>query len=237
MASSVAYEEGGDYIGNLTGHGSTIAFTSYHFGRKKRRDAWLVLPRHGSKCPDSDLYGSRAVCRHLSGAAGGITRSVDAGRVLTAAPNGLVRLLSTRGGVLRTWRLRRGIVNARLRGRTLAVQHDVSLDVYDAATGAKRQTRPLASDEGLRPFLLDVQGDLVVYATGGAIHLLRLSDGRDVALDLPGAAPWLDARLEPTGLFVTWNQMYAHRPGRMAFVPLRTVIQGFDLDESIRRPS
>src|SRR6266545_2513860 len=244
VTETIAYTEGegesGDAIGNLAGHGKTIAFTSYNLGRKKKRNAWLLLARHGSKCPtsDSDLVGrSRRLCRRLAGAAGGVTTSVDAGRVLTVAPSGLVRLLSTRGRVLRTWRLRRGIVNARLRGRTLAVQHGVSLDVYDAATGAKRQTRPLASDEGLRPFLLDDQGDLLVYATGGAIHLLRLSDGRDVALDLPGAAPWLDARLEPRGLFVTWNQMYAHRLGRMAFVPLRTVIQGFDLDQSIRRPS
>jgi hypothetical protein len=29
-------------------------------------------------------------------------------------------------------------------------------------------------------------------------------------------------------LFVTWNQMYRRRPGRMAFVPMRTVLQGFE---------
>jgi Tol biopolymer transport system component len=232
VTETIADEEGaGMTIGNLVGHGRTIAFTSYH-GKAGRAKAWLLLPRHGSRCPrNSHLIGSGhppAVCRLLTGAAGGVTTSVDAGRVLTVAPNGLVRMFSTRGRVLRTWRLGPGIINARLRGRALAVQHGQSLDVYDTSTGAKRQALPLASDGGSRPFLLDVQRDLVVYATGGAIHVLRLSDGRDLAVDLPGAAPWLDARLEPSGLFVTWNQMYNRRPGRMAFVPMRTVLRGFE---------
>jgi len=55
---------------------------------------------------------------------------------------------------------------------------------------------------------------------GGAIHLLRHSSGRDVALDLRVAAPSLDTRLE-RGLFVSWNKMLNGRPGRIAFVPLR----------------
>ena len=231
VTETISDHEGGDTIGSLVGHGSTIAFTSYH-GRARKAKAWLLLARQGSKCPrNSDLIGPAhppAVCRRLAGAAGGVTTSVDAGRVLTVAPNGLVRLLSTRGRVLRTWRLDREIINARLRGRALAVQHGQSLDVYDTSTGAKNQTLPLASHGGSRPFLLDVQRDLVVYTTGGAVHLLRPSDGRDVALDLPGAAPWLDARLEPSGLFVTWNQMYNRRPGRIAFVPLRTLLRGFE---------
>ena len=80
-------------------------------------------------------------------------------------------------------------MSARLRGRVLAVQHGTTVDVYDAQTGAKRQSRELLTDGGPPPILLGVQGDLVVYETGGAIHLLRLSDGRDKALLIPGAAP------------------------------------------------
>jgi Tol biopolymer transport system component len=232
VTETIIDEEGvGETIGSLVGHGRTIAFTSYH-GKAGTAKAWLLLARHGGKCPrNSDLIGpahSPAVCRRLKGAAGGVTTSVDSGRVVTVARNGLVRLLSTHDRVLQSWKLEPGVVNARLRGRTLAVQEGVSLDVYDTATGAKTQTFPLAADEGLRPYLLDIQGDLVAYATGGAIHLLRRSTGRDVALRLPGAAPWLDARLEPKGLFVTWNQMYHRRRGRMAFVPMRTVVRGFE---------
>jgi len=64
---------------------------------------------------------------------------------------------------------------------------------------------------------------VAVYATGGAIHLLRLSNGEDRALRLPNAAPALDAHLEPAGLFVSWNKMHDRRPGRMAFIPLRAI--------------
>ena len=221
----------GQTLGSLVGHGNTIAFTTYH-GKAKRAKAWLLLPRRGRKCPrNSDLVGpahAAPMCRLLKKAAGGSTISVDAARVLTLAPNGVVRLLSTQDRLLRTWRLGRHVVNARLRGRTLAVQQATSLDIYDTVTGAKRQTLPLAADEGLPPYLLDVQGALAAYATGGAIHLLRLSDGRDVALALPRAAPWLDARLERVGLFVSWNRMYDRRPGRLAFVPMRVVTEAID---------
>jgi hypothetical protein len=134
-----------------------------------------------------------------------------------------VRILTLGGRELRSWNLGEGVVTARLRGRTLVVQHAETIDAYDAQTGAKRQSRELRTDGGPLPFLLDVQGDLVVYETGGAIHLLRLSDGRDRALRLRGAAPSLDARLEPAGLFVSWNKMYDRRPGRLAFIPLRVV--------------
>jgi len=223
-ASSITYrDEGGDVIENLVGRGRTIAFSNHHYGANEHRDAWLLLPRKASKCPASGLYGSRALCRALPRAAGGATTSVDAGTVLTVTEHGLVRILSASGRLLRGWSLGEGIVTARLRGSTLAVQQGATLDAYNAATGAKTQTRSLAANEGLAPFLLDVQGDLVVYATGGAIHLLRLTDGRDVALALPGAAPWLDARLEPAGLFVSWNKMYDRRPGRLAFVPLGVI--------------
>jgi Tol biopolymer transport system component len=228
ITETIADDDGGVTIGSLVGHGSTIAFTSYH-GKKEKPKAWVLLARRGSKCPrNSDLIGpgdAPPVCRRLAHAAGGVTAAVDAGKVATVAPTGLVRLLSTHDRVLRTWSLDAGIVNVGLSGRALAVQHGESLDVYDTTTGAKKQTRPLASDGGSRPFLLDVQRDLVVYATGGAIHLLRLSDGRDLALDLPGAAPWLDARLEPAGLFVSWNKMYDRRPGRLSFVPMRAVMR------------
>jgi hypothetical protein len=81
----------------------------------------------------------------------------------------------------------------------------------------------MLTDGGPLPRLLDIQGDLVLYETGGAIHLILLSRAHDRALRLPGAAPYLDAHLEPAGLFVSWNQMYARRPGRVAFIPLRAI--------------
>ena len=216
--------DGGDDIVGLVGHGSTIVFSNQHRNEHGPSDPWLLLSRKAKWCPgDSDLYDSRRVCRPLGGGRG-ITTAVDGGRVVAVpATGGIVRLLSLRGRVLRSWSVGEKVVSARLRGRVLAVQHEATVDVYDTKTGAKRQSRELRTDGGPPPILLGVQGDLVVYATGGAIHLLRLSDGRDKALLIPGAAPWLDASLEPGGLFVSWNKMHDRRPGRVAFIPLGTI--------------
>jgi hypothetical protein len=43
------------------------------------------------------------------------------------------------------------------------------------------------------------------------------------ALGIPGVASPLDARLEPSGMYLSWNQMHTGRPGRLAFVPLRVI--------------
>jgi TolB protein len=212
----------GDDIVGVLGRGSTIVFSERHTNEHGPSDPWLVLTHKAKKCPGSDFYKGRARCRPLGGGRG-ITNAVDGERVLTVTQTGVVRTLSLSGRVLQTWNLGEGVVTARLRGRVLAVQQGTRVDVYDATTGAKRQSRELRADGGPPPFLLGVQGDLVAYETGGAIHLLRLSDGRDKALLIPGAAPWLDASLEPAGLFVSWNKMHDRRPGRIAFIPLRVL--------------
>jgi len=214
--------EGGDDIIGLVGHGGTIVFSNQHKDDQGPSDPWVVLTHKAKKCPAGDYYSSRAVCRPL-GVGRGVTTAVDAGRVVAVTPAGAVRLLSLGGRVLHTWALGTGVVTARLRGRLLAVQHGTTVDVYDATTGALRRSRELQTDGGPTPYLLGVQGDLAVYSTGGAIHLLRLSDGRDKALLIPGAAPWLDASLEPAGLFVSWNKMHDPRPGRLAFIPLKAI--------------
>lgn len=215
-------EEGGDDIVGLVGHKGTIVFSNQHKNERGPSDPWLVLTHKAAKCPDSELYGSRKVCR-LLGRERGVTTSVDGGKVVAVSRTGVVRILDLRGRVLRSWRLGAGVGTALLRGRVLAVQHGTTVDAYDAQTGTKRHSRELQTDGGPQALLLGVQGDLVVYATGGAIHLLRLSNGHDAALQLPNAAPALDAHLEPGGLFVSWNRMHDPRPGRLAFIPLRVI--------------
>jgi Tol biopolymer transport system component len=216
--------QNGALLYGLRGGGSTIAFTVDRYGRAARRSVWLLLTQHGSKCPHGSSR-AESLCRRLPGTKDGVAKAVDAHRVLTVAPGGVARLVATSGKLLRQWALGKGIAAVRLQGRTLAVQRGATVALYDTRTGAKTGTRPLVSDEGDGPTLLDLQGNLAVYGTGGAIHVLRLSDGRDLALALPRAAPPLDAQLEPSGLFVLWNRMYALRAGRVMFVPLHALQQ------------
>ena len=83
------------------------------------------------------------------------------------------------------------------------MQVGTSVVLYDA-TGAKTRARRLAPGEARPPVLLDVQGDLAAYASGGAIHLLRLSDGRDLSLVICGhKVRRSGAGVEPTEPWVT----------------------------------
>jgi hypothetical protein len=224
IATSSAYAPGGGTpesgmtIGALRGAGDTIVFTSDRWGPTETTHAWLLSERPASPCPTSS-GGAKKLCRPLAAAQGGMTAAVDSGRVLTVAPGGIVRLLSKRGTLARLWTLGAGIVEARLNGRTLAVQHGAKLALYDTSTGAAKAMLSFTQAEG-DTRLLDVQGGFAVYATQSSVHLLRLSDGRDRALALPRAAPPIDAQLTSAGLFVAWNRMYDARPGRVSFVPL-----------------
>ena len=58
--------------------------------------------------------------------------------------------------------------------------------------------------------------DLAFNVVGAAIHVLRLSDGRDVVIDTPNATEPVFARLVRNGLFYAFNVAYAKRPGRLA---------------------
>jgi WD40 repeat protein len=210
-------------ISALLGGGGTIAFTFSRFAPAERRSVWLVLPRRGSRCPAGADWTRRVArtCRRLAGGNGAVTAAVDSGRVAVVA-GGDVRLLATSGRVLRTLRLRPPVDAVRLDGRTLAVQQGARVTLYDTRNGAKMRTRALAADEG-EPRLLDVHAGLLLYATGGAIHVLRTANGDDRALLFPRAAPPLDAQLTARGLFAAWNRMYDRHPGRLSFVPLRTL--------------
>ena len=215
--------EGGDDFASVLGSGTTISFSVHHDFGHPGTDPWLLLPHKAKKCPSAgDLGSSRAMCRRL-GQGRGATTAVDGGRLATIAGNS-VQLLTLTGRVLRSLSFDERVVTARLRGNRLAVQHARTLDVFNVKTGGKILSTDMVTDGGTPPRLLDIQGDLVVYKTGGAIHLCLLVLGYDKALRIPGAAPELDAHLGPAGLFVSWNQMYAPRQGRIGFIPLRAIV-------------
>src|SRR5205807_1186052 len=72
------------------------------------------------------------------------------------------------------------------------------------------------------PFLADVESGIAVYRAGDALHLLRLSDGRDrIFRQVKGLT---DAQLEPGGLFYAYNvPAGGAKPGRVTFVPFAQV--------------
>jgi hypothetical protein len=70
------------------------------------------------------------------------------------------------------------------------------------------------------PRLVDAAVGFALYVRGGALHIVRLADGRDVAVYAPRQAEVVSGRLERTGLVYLYNRLGARRPGRIAYVPL-----------------
>ena len=85
---------------------------------------------------------------------------------------------------------------------------------YDTDTGKRLATRPIGAGS-----LVDLQGDIAIYIAGRRIHLLRLSDGRNVSIRPRGSGPVL-AAIESAGLYYAFNVAGSKRPGRVTFLPL-----------------
>ena len=71
--------------------------------------------------------------------------------------------------------------------------------------------------------MLSIRNGFAAYQSGIEIHLVRLQDASDRTLDLPGQAGPVDVLLNSRGLFVSYNQAYEPRPGRVLYVPWSTI--------------
>jgi hypothetical protein len=72
--------------------------------------------------------------------------------------------------------------------------------------------------------LEDADGQYVVYVAGAAVHLFRLSDGRDVVVNEPTSAGPVHAQLERSGLYLSYNETYSRMTGRGAWCSSREPI-------------
>ncbi len=145
--------------------------------------------------------------------------AVDAGRIVVLRSDGLLVLLDARGERLSAFRLGSGATAARLTGSHLIVQRGATLEVRNAATGAVEHRWPTApSDAAIT--LEDADGEFAVYTAGIAIHVLRLTNGHDRVVRIPGEAQPAHAELEPSGLYYSYNETGSAKPGRLAFVPV-----------------
>jgi hypothetical protein len=102
-----------------------------------------------------------------------------------------------------------------LQGRDLVVLTPTAVEVTDADTGAFLRRWPARRDAELA----DVQDGVALLIAGTRLHLLRLDDGRDRVIDVPGSAP-IRAQLEPGALFYSYRVTDSSYPGRVAFVRL-----------------
>ena len=197
---------------DLSGDGPLLVFDTWG-GQCNDWVLCLSEPKLGGRLWRLD--GAHAV--EIAASEKGLTPlSVDAGRILVDRGDGLLEMMAADGSSLRTFQLNPALVRgALLQGRDLVVLTPDSVEITDSDTGQFKQRWPTPSADAR---LVDVQDGIAVLVAGSDIHLLRLTDGRDTVIRVPGSGPVL-AQLEPNGLFYSFTTDDSKYPGRVMFVP------------------
>jgi hypothetical protein len=151
-----------------------------------------------------------------------IVRDVDGDSILVEQTGTVLEVLSRTGRLRVTLRLPH-TGGALLRGGRIATISKRQLILSDFR-GRKLLSRRVAAGAQLADF----DGDRVVYAVETRLHLLRVKDGRDVALRLPGQFGYATAKLSRGGLFYTYNTRAAEvgRAGFVSAAAVRALLRG-----------
>jgi dipeptidyl aminopeptidase/acylaminoacyl peptidase len=211
---------GGTFLGNLVGDRSLLVYNTWkevgRAGAVKQKKLWRIA-------------GARRARKRLllAGPNAADVVAVDAGRIAVLRRDGRLAILNEHGKRLSAFRLGwKNVYAVRLTGSQVVVLRGATVEVRDARRGTLKHRWPAAkSSAGIS--LEDAQGNFAVYTSGIAIHLLRLSDGRDRLLAIPKQAGPANAELEPDGLHYSYNETWSAKPGRVAFVPFRRLTARF----------
>jgi hypothetical protein len=164
--------------------------------------------------------------------------SVDAGRILvlrnlpweggepsirSSGADGSLAIYRADGRLVGAMRPTLGRVrDARLQGRYTAVLTHDKVGVIDTATGKILRAWGLQSAGVVR--LEDIQDGIVVYVVGRTIRLLRLRDGHQASIAVPGRGD-VYAQLEASGLFYSYTATQS--TGRVAFIRFADLTRRF----------
>jgi FG-GAP-like repeat len=217
--SGAAEDPNGGWVGHLLGAGSTLAFNS-----------WVVCdandPNHlGETCPAKDPATGLATERliRIAPTPTAVLKNGAAAYELAAASDG--RLAVTAGSKV-------AVVTANgkttcsaatsaipphgvaLTSTTLLVESSLTLDLYDPTTCTKQRSLPLGPAAELT--LANASAKLALLTSSGRIVLVRLGDGKQIALPVTGA---VDAKLTQAGLFYAYNTPKRTLKGHVVFVP------------------
>ncbi len=228
----------GDYLGRLFGNGSLLAFNTWHVCEALAKGAVDETAISLCSTPSSTAQNVDEIENaNLRTDVGGIVKTatsgpsaftivaVNAGRIAVQQQNGSVILYSSTGTVLKTIPVPSGtFAGTVLSGNQLVTLRNGALEVYDATSAGLTKSIPVAAP---KPTLRGASGGLAVYVSGTAVHVVRLSDGKDVAIQPPGSAP-VDAQIVPAGLFYSYNvPTNKTAPGRVAFLSTAAVVNLF----------
>ncbi len=198
---------GDSSLGDLVGGGDLLVFSRWVYAEPPFAHcggapvASQTIVRVAGGCPCADLASSPGPL---------LPADVDGGRVVAFGTNETLLLDATGAELLD---LPVSPLAAQLSGNDLVLALQGELRDYDATTGALMHAWPLpnvptgsecGSPKGIgdrticpavRLVIEDAAHGLVAYSLDGTIHLLRLSDGADVAVGAGNLARFMDAGL------------------------------------------
>jgi hypothetical protein len=230
----------GDYVGDLAGDENLLAYNAWHvctavpvggeddlatctepasgdhevldFNKQRLRRVVNGKSVAIVSAPDIEASGLNTMSLTIV--------AVDAGRIATQQPDGSVTIYSATGSVLKKIAVPTGKFSGfALQGSQLATVRDGKLELYDVDSGTLAKTIPLAAGSVLR----DLQNGLAVFTHSRKIYVLRLSDGKKLTFSPPGKGS-VDAQIESSGLFYSYNYKGGRSPGRVVFVPFVTLL-------------
>lgn len=202
---------------NLESDGSLTVFNTWrdHSNRRRSdRKLWRV---------DGDR---RILLR--TGARALSAEAVDDGRIVLRRGAG-IELVDRHA---RTWanlRIDPSAEDVALQGRHLVTVGRRTVDVYDVVTRMRIRRLPAKRMSDARAELAGVVGGLVAYVDGAAIRLLRVRDGRHVALRPFRVGPPVSAVLTEQGLVYSFSETWALASGRTSFISTAQLNRQFDL--------
>jgi hypothetical protein len=221
----------GQWLGHLFGAGPVLAYNTWdvvctadpEVGCGGLRDPALRVTNEKlvrASADRRDVVRRGEGSRPLS-AVGGGRMAVESG--------GAVSILAASGARLATIPAVEGDPprSIALSSSSLAVMRTFSLDLYNAANGTKAKSIPFAPIAALQ--LTGLNSSVALFRGTQRLVLLRLRDGKAIALPLPAAAATnlVDARLTASGLFHAYNVPRATAKGRIVFEPTARLLARF----------
>jgi len=227
----------GTHLGDVVGQGKLLVFSTWREDcgswpcsspvTLTSQSIWRIVDGAGDCAGASNIAGSPH-CVQIAEANGPLQPlAVDGGRIVVLRGDRSLELWDASGQTLRAFPFTsEPPLAAVLGGRSLSVLVQGRLDTYDTQTGALLHSWPLPDVPSggrcrsvgeqcpaVRLELVAAAKGLVLYVVDRTVRLLRLSDGRDVAVARAAAAD-----LTPAGLFYAsaFGGIY---PGRVRFIP------------------
>jgi hypothetical protein len=146
--------------------------------------------------------------------------AVDANRVAVRFPDGSVTIYSAGGALVRSIPLQPGKFSGfALQGSQFVAIRSGKLELYNVFSGKLLKTFSVPGGSQL----YGLEKGLAVYIDF-RVHVLRLSDRKDVTFS-PPRADYVGAQIAAAGLSYAYNNPSGHAPGRVVFVPFAKILE------------